>query len=149
MFFFTWAGINVGCFILDAVLQSDLSCLYDNSCLSQLNTYLNDSLHPFNASSLNVSYSSLPTVNNLVDNLMVDEWQFNSSYESYFSQCNPSTCTYTYATQFDMLFIITTVMGSVGGIITILMLLTLPLVSFTRRFVCRRWRSPVAQIEIG
>ena len=61
-------GINVGCFILDAVLQSDLSCLYNSSCLSKLNTYLNDSLYPFNATPLNVgSYSSLPTVGSLVD----------------------------------------------------------------------------------
>jgi hypothetical protein len=146
---FNVPGINVGCFILDAVLQSNLSCLYNSSCLSQLNTYLNDSLHPFNATALNVSYSSLPTVSNLVDNLMVDEWLFNSSYESYFSQCNPSTCTYTYSKQHDILFIITTVMGSIGGVITILMLVTLPLVGFTRRFVCRRMRPAVTQTEIG
>jgi hypothetical protein len=142
-------GINVGCFILDAVLQSDLSCLYNSSCLSQLNTYLNDSLYPFNATALNVSYSSLPTVKNLVDNSMVDEWLFNSSYELYFSQCNPSTCTYTYVKQFDILFIITTVTGTIGGIVTILMLITLPLVVFSRRFVCRRHQPSVTQTEIG
>jgi len=142
-------GINVGCIILDAVLQSDLSCLYNSSCLSELNTYLNDSLNPFDATALNVSYSSLPTVSNLVDKLMVDEWLFNSSYEFYFSQCNSSTCTYTYAKQFDVLFIITTVMGSIGGIVTILMLVILPLVAFTRRFAGPRCRSSVTQTEIG
>jgi hypothetical protein len=88
-------------------------------------------------------------VNDLVDQLMVDEWSFNASYDSYFAQCNPSTCTYTYATQFDILFIITTVMGIIGGVVTILMLLTLPLVSFTRRFVCRQRRLSVTQNEIG
>jgi len=80
---------------------------------------------------------------------MVDEWVFNSSYESYFSQCNPSTCTYTYTKQFDMLFIITTVMSTVGGIVTVLMLVILPLVVFTRRFVCRRRRLVVTHTEIG
>ena len=127
-------GINVGCYSLNGVLQSNLSCLYNSSCLSQLNTHLNDSLHPFNATALNVSNSSLlPTVGELVEMLMVDEWLFNSSYDSYFTQCNPSTCTYTYTKQFDILFIITKVMGSIGGIVTILMLVTLPLVTFTRR----------------
>jgi hypothetical protein len=142
-------GINVGCFILDAVLQSNLSCLYNTSCLSQLNTYLNSSSLPFNATALEVSNSSIPTVNDLVEQLMVDKWSFNASYDSYFAQCNPSTCTYTYATQFDILFIITTVMGIIGGAVTILMLLILPLVSFTRRFVYRRGRLLVAQNEIG
>jgi hypothetical protein len=142
-------GINVGCFILDAVLQSNLSCLYNRSCLSRLNTYLNSSSLTFNATALTVSNSSIPTVNDLVDQLMVDEWSFNASYDSYFAQCNPSTCTYTYAKQFDILFIITTVMGIIGGAVTILMLLTLPLVSFTRRFVYRRRRLSVPQNEIG
>jgi hypothetical protein len=143
-------GVNVGCSILDAVLQSDLSCLYNSSCLSQLNMYLNDSLYPFNATALNVVDSSLPTVNNLVARLMIDEWVFNSSYESYFSQCNPSRCTYTYTKQFDILFIITTIMNSIGGMATILMLVTLPLVVFIRRFiVCQRCRLPVIQTEIG
>jgi hypothetical protein len=143
-------GINVGCYNLNAVLQSNLSCLYNISCLSQLSTYLNDSLHPFNATALNVSNSSLlPTVGELVEMLMVDEWLFNSSYDSYFTQCNPSTCTYTYTKQFDILFIITKVMGSIGGIVTILMLVTLPLVTLTRRFVYHQRRSLVTQIEIG
>ena len=142
-------GINVGCSILDAVLQSNLSCLYNSSCLSRLNTYLNNSLPSFNATALDVSYSSLPTVGNLVDNLMVDEWLFNVSYESYFAQCNPLTCTYTYTTQFDALFIITTAMGSIGGIVTILMLVILPLVSFARGFVCHRRRLLVTQSETG
>jgi hypothetical protein len=142
-------GINVGCFILDAVLQSNLSCLYNTSCLSRLNTYLNSSSLTFNATALEVSNSSIPIVNDLVDQLMVDEWSFNASYDSYFAQCNPLTCTYTYAKQFDILFIITTVMGIIGGVVTILMLLTLPLVSFTRRFVYRQRRLSVTQNEIG
>ncbi|CAF1364363.1 unnamed protein product [Adineta steineri] len=147
---FNVSGIYVGCVILDAVLQSDLSCLYNSSCLSQLNNYLNNSLYPFNATPLNsVSYSSLPTVNDLIENLMVDEWIFNSSYQSYFSQCNSSICTYTYTKQFDVLFMITTVIGSIGGIVTILMLVTLPLVTFIRRFVYRRrQQQPMIQTEI-
>jgi hypothetical protein len=102
-------GINVGCFILDAVLQSNLSCLYNTSCLSQLNTYLNSSSLKFNATALEVSNSSIPTVNDLVDQLM----------------------------------------GIIGGAVTILMLLTLPVVSFTRRFVCRRQQLLVVQNEAG
>jgi hypothetical protein len=147
-------GINVGCFILDAVLQSNLSCLYSSSCLSQLNTYLNDSLYPFNAKPLNVNSSSIPTMSDLVGKLMVDDWLFNSSYEFYFSQCNPSTCTYTYIQQFYLLFIIKTVISSTGGIVTVLMVVILPLVVLTRRFIIRRRRrrrrrSLVTQTEIG
>ncbi|CAF0812814.1 unnamed protein product [Adineta steineri] len=130
-------GVLVGPFILNAVLQSNLSCLYNESCLSKLNTYLNDSLSPFNATSLAVpsSASSLLTINDLAKQLMVDLWQLNSSYQHYFNACNPLTCTYTYTHQFDILFIITTVISFIGGIVTVLMILILPTVKFLRKQV--------------
>ncbi|CAF3670536.1 unnamed protein product, partial [Adineta steineri] len=130
-------GVLVGFFILNAVLQSNLACLYNESCLSKLNTYLNDSLSPFNATPLAVpsSASSLPTINDLAKQLMVDSWQLNSSYQHYFNACNPLTCTYTYSHQFDILFIITTVISFIGGIVTVLMILILPAVKFLRKLV--------------
>ncbi|CAF0796413.1 unnamed protein product [Adineta steineri] len=132
---FEVSGVRLGCLILNAVLQSDLSCLYTQTCLSELNANLNDSLSPFNATPLAVSSfsSSLPTIHELVNKLMVDLWEMNSSYDHYFSSCNPSTCTYTYVHQFDIIFIITTVIAFIGGIVTILMNLTLPLVTFLRK----------------
>ncbi|CAF1041734.1 unnamed protein product [Adineta steineri] len=134
---FEVSGVLVGGFMLSAVLQSDLSCLYNESCLLKLNTYLNDSLYPFNATPLAVpsSASSLPTINDLAKQLMVDSWQLNSSYQHYFNACNPLTCTYTYSHQFDILFIITTVISFIGGIATVLMILILPAVKFLRKLV--------------
>ncbi|CAF4019825.1 unnamed protein product [Adineta steineri] len=130
-------GVLVGGFILDSVLQSNLSCLYNESCLAKLNTYLNDSLSPFNATPLAVpsSASSLPTINDLAKKLMVDSWQLNSSYQHYFNACNPLICIYTYSHQFDILFIITTVISFIGGIVTVLMIVILPTVKFLRKKV--------------
>ncbi|CAF0893178.1 unnamed protein product [Adineta steineri] len=134
---FEVSGVLVGGFILDSVLQSNLACLYNESCLSKLNTYLNGSLSPFNVTPLAVpsSASSLPTINDLAKQLMVDFWQLNSSYQHYFNACNPLTCTYTYTHQFDILFIITTVISFIGGIVTVLMIVILPTVKFLRKKV--------------
>ncbi|CAF4020073.1 unnamed protein product [Adineta steineri] len=130
-------GVLVGSSILNSVLQSNLSCLYSKSCLSKLNTYLNDSLYPFNATPLAVpsSASPLPTINDTAKQLMVDFWQLNSSYQHYFNACNSLTCTYTYTHQFDILFIITTVISFIGGIVTVLMIVILPTVKFLRKKV--------------
>ncbi|CAF0779850.1 unnamed protein product [Adineta steineri] len=130
-------GVLVGPFILHSVLQSNLSCLYDESCLSKLNTYLNDSPSPFNATPLAIpsSASPLPTINDTARKLMVDSWQLNSSYQQYFNVCNPLTCTYTYIHQFNILFIITTVISFIGGIETVLMIVILPTVKFLRKKV--------------
>ena len=142
-------GINVGCLIFDAVLRSNLSCLYSSSCLSELKTYLNDSLYPFNAKPLSISDPSLPTVSEMVGKLMVDEWLFNSSYEFYFSQCKPLTCTYTYAKQFEVVFIVTTMLGTVDVIVTLLMLVVLPIMIYVRRLARCQQRPLISQTEIG
>ncbi|CAF1332855.1 unnamed protein product, partial [Didymodactylos carnosus] len=136
-------GISVGCLVLDAVLQSDLSCFYNESCLSELKFQLTDSPSPFNATPLKVSTSgaSLPTIGDLIANLMVEEWYFNSSYESYFDQCNPQTCTYTYVKQFDIVYVITKTIAFIGGIATILMLITLPIVTNIRQWISARRSS--------
>ncbi|CAF1529797.1 unnamed protein product [Didymodactylos carnosus] len=146
---FLVTGINVGCFVLDAVLQSNLSCLYNTSCLSQLNTYLTDSLYPYNATALlNSSPSYSPqTIGELADNLMVDNWLFTPSYEAYFTACNPPSCTYTYTHQFDIIYVITTTVGFIGGIVTILMLLTVPLVTFIRRRIFTQGRLSPSLID--
>ncbi|CAF0795480.1 unnamed protein product [Adineta steineri] len=130
-------GVLVGPLILDSVLQSNLSCLYNESCLLKLNTYLNDSLYPFNATPLAVlsSTSSFLNINDTAKKLMVDSWQLNSSYQHYFNACNPLTCTYTYTRQFDILFTITTVVSFIGGIVTVLMIVVLPTVKFLRKKV--------------
>ena len=128
-------GINVGCLVLDAVLQSNLSCLYNSSCLTQLYTYLHDSPYPLTTSNikgLDAASAPLPTVEELIGKLMVDEWQFTLSFESYFKECNTQSCSYTYSHQFDVIFMITTTVSFLGGIVTILMFTILPVVTFLR-----------------
>ncbi|UJR34632.1 hypothetical protein I4U23_027409 [Adineta vaga] len=146
-------GINVGCLILDAVLQSNLSCLYNASCLTQLYSYLHDSPYPMatgNITALNIPSSSpsLPTVEELVDHLMVDEWHLALSFESYFKECNPRSCIYTYTRQFDTIYIIKTTSVFLGGIVTIFLLAILPVVTFLRKSMTtsQAMRSRIATI---
>ncbi|UJR19442.1 hypothetical protein I4U23_022572 [Adineta vaga] len=128
-------GVLSGNFLIYAVLQSNLSCFYNKTCLSELNKYLNDSLYPFNSTALVIpsSFAYLPIINNLAKRSMVDLWQWNSSYQNYFVACNTSTCTYTDVYRVDVIFIITTVTSFIGGMVTVLMILMLPIVEFLRK----------------
>lgn len=132
---FEVGGVLSGNFLLYPVLHSNLSCFFNKTCLSELNKYFNDSLYPFNATALRSSSSSayLPTINDLAKQLMVDLWQFNASYQDYFRACNTSTCTYTYVYQFDIIFIMTTVISFIGGIVTLLMILIPRIVKLSRK----------------
>ena len=136
-------GINVGCLTLQAVLQSNLSCLYNTSCLTRLYNYLHDSPYPINTNDITAlhvpsSSLSLPTMQELVNNLMIDQWPLVVSFESYFNMCSSQTCTYTYARQLDVIFMMTTTVSFLGGIVTILMLTILPVVTFFRKSVSIR-----------
>ena len=143
-------GVNTGCYIFDALLQSNLSCMHNISCLSDLRNNLADSPHPLVTNSITplripTFSASLPTISELVENLLVDNWLFNFSYESYFNQCNPSICSYTYIQQFDVIDTITSTVGFLGGIISILMLLTLPAITLIRN----RFKTPTVNTSQG
>ena len=133
---FSVPGINVGCLVLDAVLQSDLKCMYDEQCLSKLEMHLTEDT-PYQFTPAPLNYSTIPsmplTIGELIENLIVGEWRFNSSYDSYFEECNPNQCTYTHTQQFDIVHVATTTIGFIGGIATILMFITLPVVTFVRQ----------------
>jgi hypothetical protein len=47
-------------------------------------------------SSLSSRYNINSTIKDLVGNLMIEQWNTSSSYERYYSECQPSQCTYTY-----------------------------------------------------
>ncbi|CAF4843633.1 unnamed protein product [Rotaria sp. Silwood1] len=115
-------GMIIDCLIVDATLASTLECYYDPTCFRLLhnestatvNLLLNDSNKYFKVNS---------TVQNLLDYLMIDELNTEIMFDSFYEQCNPAYCTYSYTHRFSTLFIITTIIGSFGALSFVLRLL--------------------------
>ncbi|CAF1223075.1 unnamed protein product [Didymodactylos carnosus] len=129
-------GFIEGCFIVYSLLQSTLECWYQQTCFQQL---IND-LNVTTGSNFTILDSSQPslyqpttTIQEIVNNLMVEQWNSNVSFELYYQRCQPSVCHYTYVKKFDYLYIITTILGLVGGLSTILSTLIPNLVNLIRR----------------
>jgi hypothetical protein len=139
---FTVPGIYVGCYIIESLLQSDLRCFYNQTCLSKLETYRITG-NIANVTSLNTSVSSRffenSTIEELVNQLMVEEWNPSRIYENYYNECQPSQCTYTHQTKNDAIYIVTTLVGLIGGLTTALKLLVPRMVKFITFFI-RKWR---------
>ena len=112
-----FTGLYVGCYIIEALLQSDLRCFYDQECVSLL---MNAIDYPFNVTPLNVSsptqYQSTSTINALIDNLFVEEWNPATSYESYYTACQPQSCTYSHLSHTTVIYVISTTIGLIGGL---------------------------------
>ncbi|CAF4390250.1 unnamed protein product, partial [Adineta steineri] len=84
-------------------------------------------------SSLLIGFSMNSTIQELVDELMVEEWNSSTIYDGYYNECQPSKCSYSYQTKNDAIYIITTLIGLVGGLITVLKLIVPRLIKMMRR----------------
>ena len=138
---FTVSNFFTGCYVLEAVLQSSLTCFYDkSSCLTQLQFYLADSSpYPLTTnvtvlnSSLSSQYATTTTLEEMIENLMLEKWGSEIVFEKYFQECLPSSCTFSFTSRNSMLYIATTVSGLIGGVATVLSFLVPLIIEHLRR----------------
>lgn len=114
-------GFRVGCYPLEALLQSTLECLYDIACIIRLGsmyTPRNTGMLPLNPN----TSSPNATVQSLVDALFVEQWDSNLNYDKYYSECAPNSCTYLRTERANPVYAITTIAGLYGGLTVVLKL---------------------------
>jgi hypothetical protein len=125
-----------GCFVIEALLQSTLRCFYDQQCINSIHVYLSNTplldIIPLN-SSLPSNYSKDSTIQELVDNLMIEQWNASAIYKKYYNECRPTQCTYTVQRRNDIIYIVTTLFGIIGGLTTVLRLILPRLVNAVRK----------------
>jgi hypothetical protein len=128
-------GFYTGCYIIEAVLQSTLECFYNQTCITEIQSYFH--ISPVNVTaldpSLSMKYSYNSTIQQLLDGLMVEEWNTPITYENYYNQCHPIQCTYTYERKNRAIYILTVLLGLMGGLITILKLIVPILIKLITR----------------
>ena len=112
-------GLKIGCTSSESFLLSTLECFYENSCVDSIKKYTNyfyslESLPIINESKLNT------TVGELVQSLFIDEWITTKNYSSYYEQCSPSICSYSYTQKFNLIYLISFLLGLQGGLSIVL-----------------------------
>ncbi|CAF0824548.1 unnamed protein product [Adineta ricciae] len=115
-------GMLTGCYPLEALLQSTLSCLYDQQCIDPTSTF-----KAMNMSSalLTSRFALNETIESLVNSLMVEKLMHTVSYEDYFEACSPSLCVYSYVDERNMINAVTTLTGLFGGVAVICQLVAM------------------------
>ncbi|CAF1532537.1 unnamed protein product, partial [Adineta steineri] len=112
-------GLKMGCTPSESLLASTLECFYDSSCIKliQEQTNYNSSINTTIPLSQNSSHFLInTTVRDLVNVLFVEDWSTQINYSSYFEQCSPSMCSYTYIQQFNLIYTITFLISIYGGL---------------------------------
>ncbi|CAF3338151.1 unnamed protein product [Rotaria sp. Silwood2] len=128
----TIPGIMVGCLPYDSLLRSTFECFYNQSCIDQIQIFINglELITPLSSS----RFEHNTTVNNLFDQLFIELWNQTINFTGYFQVCSPHSCTYSYARRFDLLYVIVTLISLFGGLKTILFFSTPQIVKFIRKF---------------
>ncbi|CAF0731637.1 unnamed protein product [Adineta steineri] len=138
-------GLYTGCYIIESLLQSSLQCFYDQACIDNILLYLGSSTF-INVTALNISlsiqYLENSTISDILDKLMVEEWSNSSTYENYYSECQPAGCSYSVMSKNSVIYIVTTLIGLVGGLITVLKL-TVPMLVKDVRELSHFYQNPV------
>ncbi len=113
----TLQGFRTGCLPLDSLLQSSLSCLYNQSCLDMMRAAIYYS-KPVPVEILKYSSSMDPniTIEKILSQLFVSKWFHHFSFDRYFNECAPQSCQYSYSTKFNRIYVITTLIALFGGL---------------------------------
>jgi hypothetical protein len=133
--------------------MSTLGCLYNDSCLLQIKAFINATVSPTNFTTLNLSleYNAnnfYDKIEVLANKLFIQSWNNESSFESYFKQCHPLKCEYTYKSRLILMYMITTIIGLMGGLTVALHLLApliIKLLPKVWNYVTRQRRDNAAE----
>ena len=128
-------GISLACDPMESALYSTLGCLFDTVCLDVILLATQNfsitlggssgraSLTPLNRTLLSHFYPNT-SLGDIVEALMIEQWTSTISFDSYFMQCHPAVCIYTFKQRFDLVSTAVTVIGLAGGLSVVLRITT-------------------------
>ena len=127
-------GWSSGCMPMNSLLLATLECFCNQTCLDDLLAFF-PVAETFTAiQGLEQStYKPNSTLQSIVDFNMVEQWVVNMSYEKYFAQCEPISCTYSKVERHGLVFVLMKLVSVLGGLTMILRLVIPASVRFARR----------------
>ncbi len=131
-------GMMVGCYPLEALLQSTLQCFYDQQCIDSYGNF-----KALNSSSVSSRFDVNSTVEFILQELMIEEYLINMSYENYSAECAPSSCSYSYSGRRNTIYIVTHLIELYGGLVIITKWITVLIMKLYRRRMRRRITSQI------
>jgi hypothetical protein len=142
-------GIYVGCYLVEALLQSDLRCFSDHLCLQQLINSLKLSSNISTLLNSGSIYEVSTTLQEIISNLMIEQWNNQTFYQDYFNQCQPDECSATYVDQGNILYIITAMTGLIGGLTKVYTFVVPLLVNIILRRIIRFKRNRLVNNRVA
>ena len=155
---FVVPGMHVGCSPIDTILRGTLECFFDTLCLNATARWIS-TLSPADwPKALDPSIPSKFMMNAsiaaLFNEQMVERWESEKNFARYLASCSPIECTYTFTRRNNLLVVLTTLIGSFGGLMVVFRIVAPLLVQCAHRiraFRCKRGQptGDVAERRLG
>jgi hypothetical protein len=129
------------CTPLESLLQSTIECLYDDSCVDDLTVYLNMTLQsPIPLNENQTRFSPNDTIDSIVQQMFIETCSPNVSYQEFFNECRPLSCSITLTERNSFIVIFTILLGLYGGLITFLRFMVPTLLTWNYKLIilCKR-----------
>jgi hypothetical protein len=139
----------VGCYLVEALLQSDLRCFSDDLCLQQLINSLYLSTNTSSLSNSGSVYKATTTLQEIISNLMIEQWNNQTTYQGYFNECQPDECSATYVRRGNVLHIITGMTGLIGGLTKVYKFAVPLMVTIVFSLIIRFKRNQTVNIRVA
>lgn len=135
-----------GCFPLQSLLQSSLECFFNQTCTNPVL----DRIYSFsknhgkiwnNLTSLkrnSTRFRPDMLIKDIIDEMMIDTWVDNIDYNGYYEKCAPKLCTYFLITHNNALYVFTTIISLLGGLVVSLRIIVPLIVTWIRNRIYRR-----------
>jgi hypothetical protein len=152
---FAVPGMVVACYPLEATLKSTLTCFFNQTCINELRSILNQTSS--NSIELNTvalghsllsRYSSETKIEEIINQLMIDNLTWNASHERYYAHCQPSKCYYMINSRNNPIYVLTTILGLIGGLSSVLQVTIPRLVTLGSKLIKRLCRCNQRRNEI-
>lgn len=121
---------DAGCSVVDSVLDSTLMCWYDNYHFNIFRGYFDNLGKPIlvNVTLLDPMISSQFSLNAstrmIMNEIMVERWNPSVFYKNFYQNCHPAYCLFSYQKRIYNSYIVTTVIGLLGGLNIVFRLLS-------------------------
>lgn len=136
----SFPNLVTSCMPVESCLLSSLQCLYNQTCVDSIQPYLrtfddNKAMSPQIPSQYNISSDLF----SIIENFMIENWSLDVSYEKYFHECSPMSCTYSKLVRPNIVEVLKMIIGLFGGLCTGFLLI-IPLI--VRKIREKFWPMP-------
>ena len=114
--YFAVESMAVGCYTLEAIIQSSFACFYDLECASKLSQAIGQPIPNRALDPAMSRFSVNDTFETLTNEMFIESWTTNVSYERFFNSCAATSCTYREYYRFDALELLTTFLSVYAGL---------------------------------